>query len=370
MCIQPRVMICPLDWGLGHATRMIPLIYGFLVRDYRVIVAGSGAGWELLRQEFGQKVDYLEFPGKTIAYGKKSLLFALMRQVPSFWRSIGKERFWLKQTLKKVNPQLVISDNRYGLGGCGVYSIFVTHQLHIRLPGLLRVFEKLLNRVAHKYIRTFDECWVPDLASYPGLSGELSHNARVRGQKFVGPLSRFNVEADFPDSSWSQQLPQNFLLVILSGPEPQRTLLENLLTNALTDHTVVWFRGVPGSATPETRGSHVFFNHGSRDLMAWCLTHCQMVVCRSGYSTLMDLSVFGKKAVLIPTPGQTEQEYLGKLMQKSGYAFCLPQHQIQNIATAIQEAQKLEGIPMLHPMLNKAIDAVDQKIRRNISPHQ
>lgn len=343
---KPVVLFCPLNWGLGHASRIVPLVNHCIDHNFGVVVAASGDALVFLQHELGARVEYLEFPGVKITYSSgRFLLPKLLAQVPSFLFSIYKEYQWMKKTVSVLSPSVIISDNRYGARSSKVHSVIITHQLQIQFR--VRWLKNLVNKVNHFLLNRFHECWVPDFSEEPGLAGALSHNKIKIPVHYLGPLSRFNRKQVYSGDRFAESLPKEFILVLLSGPEPQRTLLEDLLKKQLEGQTVVWFRGIPPHVNLSMVGNHYWFNHGSIPLMGYCIEKAEVVICRSGYSTLMDLAVFGPKAVVIPTPGQTEQEYLGKLLEINNAAINLSQHRIDQLSDSIEKAKMTKGIPCL-----------------------
>ena len=340
-----KVLVCPLNWGLGHATRCIPVIRAFLERNCTVTVAASGASLELLRQEFGNRVVYEEFPGKQIRYSRgRFMILKLTLQLPAFLISMVKEHLWISRKVKLIQPQIVISDNRYGARSKHVLSVFISHQVFVQMPPKLKPFQNFANYINHIFLKAFDHCWAPDMENPPGLSGALTHHKPVPFIDFIGPLSRFRDVENYNRHGQADELPENFILVILSGPEPQRTILEEKLQRELKEETVVWFRALPGNTALQRSGNHFLFNHGSTALMGYCIQKARMVISRSGYTTVMDLEVFGKKAVLIPTPGQTEQEYLAQLLDKEQMAAFIKQKNTSQLQESMKKAESYRGI--------------------------
>ncbi len=343
---QKTILVCPLDWGLGHATRVVPVITEFLSYKCDVYVAAWGKPLSFLQMQFGSSVQFFGFPGKTITYPKRKAFFVqFFLQLPSFLLSIWREHQKLKTIVKTIKPDLIISDNRYGVWHKNVTSVFITHQLFIQLPRELRFLSPLANKINHWFISRFSCCWVPDFENDNGLSGVLSHG-KYSGQRiFIGPLSRFEKKAITKLPVLAHLLPARFLLVILSGPEPQRTLLENHLKIVLQGHPVVFFRGLPGNNNMQKTGTYTWFDHAPDELMAYCIEKSDLVICRSGYSSIMDLRIFGKKALFIPTPGQTEQEYLAHLLEKKKQTSCLLQENIEELDKALSRARNFKGLP-------------------------
>jgi glycosyl transferase family 28 len=315
---KSRILVAPLDWGLGHATRCIPIIKEFLANDCDVWLAGEGSQEILLRSEFPD-LPFLPLAGYKIKYAKTSagLLFKLILQTPGIISSIMAEHRWLNQAIKSHQFNAIISDNRFGLYHPRVPSIFITHQLTIKSP-LGKWNERILQKWNYRYINRFAECWVPDLAGENNLAGDLSHptiKPRVE-VKYIDPLSRFEKR--------KQREIKDQLLFILSGPEPQRTILENKIINEISHYpgTAAIIRGLPlsQSVIPST-GMIKFYNNLSTEELNEELEKADWVISRSGYSTIMDLAKLQKKSILIPTPGQTEQEYLAESLYQKEAAY-------------------------------------------------
>ena len=331
-----KLLIAPLDWGLGHATRCVPVISDLLNNDCEVWLAGEGAQEKLLREEF-PSLSFLPLKGYRIKYAKNGLTSKILLQIPSILRTIKEENKWLKEQVSKFGFEAVISDNRYGLYHEKVFSVFITHQLHIR-SFLGKWSEGMLQKWNYKFINRFHECWVPDEKGENNLAGALSHPAKLPSipTKYIGPLSRFekkNIDEI-----------KNHLLIILSGPEPQRTILENKIVDQIVNYpaTATIVRGLPGEKDiiPSTNTIH-FYNHlSSEDLNSEAMK-AEFIISRSGYSTVMDIAALQKKSILIPTPGQTEQEYLADHLMKKKFSFCVKQNNF-SLSENIQEAKRFE----------------------------
>jgi len=344
-----QILISPLHWGLGHAARIVPLVHELLGAGCHVTITAWGMQLKFLRDEFGKKVFFAEFPVRNIVYGKgRSVMAALLWQVPFLIVQYFRERSFVRNYIKLNSTDLIISDNRYGFFHQKVRSVIISHQLNLKLPQSIKWMEGFINGIHRILIRRFDACLVPDTHQYPGLSGSLGHGTEIPWVIYTGLLSRFSRYADdFPDKPIAE-LPEKFILVLLSGPEPQRTLLENSLLHELQHHVCIVFRGNPGKDGFQRTGNHWIFNHGNTPLMAWCIWKSELIIARSGYSTLMDLAVFGKKALLVPTPGQTEQEYLAGLYVENSWCISIRQHQLCAISEAIEKTLNLKGIPKTH----------------------
>lgn len=345
-----HVLLSPLNWGLGHASRMIPLIECLLDLGCKITIAACGGPLQMLQDEFSRRVDFIDFPVANIRYsGGKSQTLKLAGQIPFLLLNHWRERRFAPRVASAITVDMIISDNRYGFKSSFTYSVFVTHQLWVKLPQSISWMEKSVNSLLHKKIRGFDSCLVPDNPSAPGLSGELSHATTLDLVKYIGPVSRFQKFSSSQNKKPFAELFNNFILVLLSGPEPQRIILEKLLEKELEGVDCIWFKGIPGKKQPTKRGTHWVFDHADSHIMAWAIENSRLVVSRSGYSTVMDLSVYGKKCVFIPTPGQTEQEYLAQHLQSQGYVTFLAQEQIPNLKKAILQAEKQQGLPKMQP---------------------
>ncbi len=309
-----RILIAPLDWGLGHATRCIPIIGELQELGCEVVLAADGKVAKLLALEFpGMEIRYLQ--GYHVRYGKKGLLLSLFLQLPRIFRNIKKENKWLKELLQKERFHFVISDNRPGLYSNKTNCIYITHQLVIQ-SGKGKWMNNFLQKLHHRYIKKFNSVWIPDLDTERNLAGELSHPLKqLTTPVYIGLLSRLSV-IDTPVTNYN-------LLVLLSGPEPQRTLLEQIIINQLSSFNgkVLIVRGLPGAASQITSLNKdvTIHNHLTATQLQHAIQESELILCRSGYTTLMDLIKLKKRAVLIPTPGQPEQEYLAAYMQERGY---------------------------------------------------
>ena len=324
---KPRILVAPLDWGLGHATRCIPIIRELLAQGCDVWLAGEGAQAILLKAEFPE-LPFLELPGYKIHYAKtaKGLIWKMIQQGPKMRRAILYEHLWLKKMVAHYHIDAVISDNRYGLYHSDVPCIFITHQLTIK-SSAGKWTEKILQKRNYKYINRFTVCWVPDIEEENNLAGELSHPfiKPVIPVHYIGLLSRFEKKEPFDKLRMQKK---KHLLIILSGPEPQRSILEEKIISGIShyDNTATIVRGLPGSASliPSTNMIK-FYNHLPAAELNIEMQEAEYVISRSGYSTVMDLMALQKKSILIPTPGQTEQEYLSKYLMEKGIAISISQ---------------------------------------------
>jgi uncharacterized protein (TIGR00661 family) len=329
---QKKILVAPLDWGLGHATRCIPIINELLHSGFEVIIASEGAISVLLKEEF-PNLTFLHLRGYKISYAKTktALIVKMFLQIPKILRSISHEHQWLKEVIVQHEIDAVISDNRYGLYHSRIYSIFITHQLRIQTP----FFGNLMQYLNYRFINHFCQCWIPDVERAPGAAGLLSHpySRPTTPVKYIGLLSRLKpliLEEEIQ------------LLVILSGPEPQRTLFEKKILTALNQKPLTAFivRGLPSHPQSQTNQANVtLVNHLPSAELEKLIARSRYILARSGYSTIMDLVRMRKKLILVPTPGQTEQEYLAKHLMQNRYALCIPQQQF-HLESALRLADK------------------------------
>ncbi len=322
-----KLLVAPLDWGLGHATRCVPIISDLLDNDCKVWLAGEGAQEKILREEF-PSLPFLPLKGYRIKYSRTALTAKIFLQIPSVLRTIKEENNWLKEQVNEYGFDAVIADNRYGLYHEKIFSVFITHQLRIKSP-FGKWSEDLLQTWNYKLINHFNECWIPDQEGENNLAGELSHPKKFPSipLKYIGSLTRFVRKDSFGEKGNVQEV-KDHLLIILSGPEPQRTVLENKIIDQIVSYagTATIVRGLPGEKNiiPATNSIR-FYNHLSAKELNVEILKAEYVISRSGYSTVMDIAFLEKKSILIPTPGQTEQEYLADHLMKKQCAFCVDQ---------------------------------------------
>ena len=299
-------MLAPLDWGLGHAARCVSLIRQLQKQQNSLVIACTSEQQQFLEQEISG-VEFIALFGYNMRYTKiLPLWFKILMQLPKLFVVVRKENKWLKKYLKKNKTDVVISDNRFGFYNESVESIFITHQLNVQAP----FFEKLINRINSSFIKKYNACWVPDYAEEEKrLSGGLTNKNGTKNIVFIGPLSRFEKK--------EVQQKKHDILILLSGPEPQRTLLEEKLISTFvnTNYKIALVRGCFNERMQKLPLNFYTINMASSKQLQVLFNVSAKIICRSGYSTLMDLDALGLKALLIPTPGQSEQEYLANYWQ-------------------------------------------------------
>jgi len=327
---QKRILIAPLDWGLGHTTRCVPLISWLRENDCTPVFAGNSWQRSFIEETFAG-IETIHLDGYNVRYSRHrfSFLPALFMQLPRLVKTTKAEQDWLNSKLPQLRIDGIISDNRYGLFHRRVPSVFMTHQLQVK-TGLGKTADRIVRNMHYHFIRRFGDCWVPDSGAVHNLSGTLGHPSKLPPRtRYLGLLSQFaGATADTG----------KHVLVLLSGPEPQRSILSSLLWKVFIeyDSPVVFVEGSTDAPTPPFIPGQVSYHKRlTKTQLLPLLQDASIVYCRSGYSTLMDLVALGKKAVIIPTPGQTEQEYLAEHLHRQGFFFHLPQHAISK--TALQQ---------------------------------
>ncbi|WP_299225501.1 glycosyltransferase [uncultured Psychroserpens sp.] len=312
MILKKRILVAPLNWGLGHATRCIPLINALLINDFQPVIASDGIALALLQKEFPH-LESIELPSYQVKYAKKGQFFKLkmLQNSPKFIKAINAEKKATSAIIKTYHINGIISDNRLGVYSKHIPSVFITHQLKV-LSGNTTW---LSTKMHQKIIKRFDECWVPDNIGEDNLSGDLGHIDVFGIQiKYIGPLSRF--EKKECDSKYD-------LMILLSGPEPQRSILEKLLFEELKlyEGRVLFVRGVIEDVSKKIKKGPIdVYNFMASEALEKALNESKLVLSRSGYTTIMDLAKLHKRAFFIPTPGQFEQEYLAERLSNIGFA--------------------------------------------------
>ncbi len=312
---QKRILVAPLNWGLGHTTRCLPIIKALENHNFEPILASDGASLELLKKEFPH-LQHIELPSYNISYSFSRATFKikLIALTPQIFKAIREERKVTQKLLHSLKLDGIISDNRLGVQHKKIPSVYITHQLNV-FSGSTTWLSSRLHRFL---IKKFKQCWIPDFNSSKNLSGRLGHLKKRRSKlKYIGPLSRLKNKASIRKYD---------ILAVLSGPEPQRTIFEKKLITELSSSKkqVLFIKGIIEPQQKTWQENNItFYNYMDSFQLENAFNESGIVVCRSGYSTIMDLVKLNKKAYFIPTPGQYEQEYLAKRLKHYGYVpFC------------------------------------------------
>ena len=358
-----RVLVAPLDWGLGHATRCIPIIKALQELGKTVLLAGDGPSAQLLQTEF-PSLTLLPLRGYHISYAKTGwgLPWQMLAQAPAIFQTIKDEHAWLDAMIEEQQIDLVISDNRYGLYSKKIPCVLITHQLIIKMP--FAWLERHVQKIHYTLINRFHTCWVPDTKGTLNLGGDLSHPMKMPAipVKWIGLLSRFAPSKSSQTEVQTINEPSTPFAFkycfLLSGPEPQRTLLENIILKNIEGlkEPMVLVRGLPSNQNSTNSSNNTassplpaslpqqltVYPHLPAAALAPLILSSEWIICRSGYSTLMDLAALHKNAILIPTPGQTEQAYLAQQLAAQSMATMVAQAKF-SLSESIAQAKKLSA---------------------------
>lgn len=321
------VIVAPLNWGLGHAARCIPIIYKLLSACKEVIIASDGDALTILQREFPHLQSF-DLPAYNIRYKYEHIVINMMTQLPNIWKAVREEEKVAQLISSQTGATVILSDNRLGFRCNGLKNIYLTHQINILHQN------KIVSSVAsqcHKYfINKFDLYWVPDFNDNRSLAPEMSNNTSLGFPVYIGPITRIHKE-DIPT--------KNDILVILSGPEPQRSYLEEQLwveLGTLTHLRILFIRGTNDMGPSNMNYPHIESkNIVDSHYIQTALNSSKILISRSGYSTIMDIHTLDIKAIFIPTPGQTEQEYLAQIHGQSPKYISITQKEVPNILDAI-----------------------------------
>lgn len=319
-----------MDWGLGHATRMIPLVEFLLAQNNTIVFGGNGNSLKRLSEQFPE-IECEFIPGYNVKYKRKNMAIDMLLQLPKISWGLLKERTATKRLQKIHNFDLIISDNRYGVYNKKATSVFVTHQTQIKAPA----FQNLINWFNHRAIKRFNECWIPDFENSPSVGDSLSHYP-INGinSRYLGPLSRF-WKTEKKDTT------HHDILIMISGPEPNRSKFEaEILSKIISFNSNI---GIISNHLAKTQfqknGLTVYSNVEDAEFYS-LISNANTFISRPGYSTVMDLLYIPTKVVFIPTKGQTEQEFLSESLKKKGWINSI--HPITK--SSIQEAKLFSPI--------------------------
>ena len=331
MSTVKHILVCPLNWGLGHAVRCLPIIQTLLNQGQKVSIASDGAALELLKGEF-PKLSFFDLPPYNIHYKTSNMFVNIAPQVPKLLQAIRLEKKILHQLIQQNQFDAIISDNRYGIYTTALPSVFVTHQLNIAVPN--RWVAAWVRRRNRAYISRYDECWVPDFANEPSLAGALSHSPVFDNVHYIGPLSTMQ---------YNNTEKQYDIIAVLSGLEPQRSYFEKMLlaqAQKMPDIKMLLVAGQTGEMQKRQIGKNIDWqSYMNRKELNQAILASKVYVGRSGYSSLMDIvQLKHRKVILVPTPGQTEQEYLADRFAAL-QGFVVQQQKDFNLKNALEALQ-------------------------------
>jgi uncharacterized protein (TIGR00661 family) len=360
-------MVAVLNWGLGHATRSVAIIRKLMDAGATVLLAGDGSPLQYLKEAF-PNLEAHDLPAYNIRYPSGlSGAWKTVFQAPAIIQAIKEERKQVAQMAQTLQLDAIISDNRYGAHTEYAVSIFMCHQLRVLPPKGFRWGTSLIFRWHSSFFSKFDQVWVPDFPGEENLSGILSHGLETGlPTHFIGPQSRFEHRESNDEGQ------EQWILALLSGPEPQRTIFESIVKEQLlhSGKRAVLVRGVVENSVPQEIDNVKIISYVQQDALTDLINKAEWIVCRPGYSTLMDLSKFGKKVILIPTPGQTEQEYLAEMLTNKGQAIQQRQKHF-NLKEAMRQLGSIKPLPHLENkdgLLEKALVELTESI--NMHSHR
>lgn len=308
-----RILISPLDWGLGHTTRILPIIGILLNKGHRVTVACNERQEALIKKDY-PRIKFVRLEGYDVEYSlNSSMAWNMIKQSPKITRNIKRENKWLQEFIDENPQDFIISDNRFGFYHPRVENVYITHQINIQGPAIIK---PILFGLHKSYIDNFHHCWIPD-TSDSLLAGNLS-KTNIERFKYIGPISRFKEAAK------NENIKYKFL-GIASGPEPQKSAFTKLLEEKFleTNEPCAIIGGEPLHKDSNQKRNVTYFPHLATADFYDVVSQSEVIISRSGYSTIMDFSILQKPIFFVPTPGQTEQEYLAKFhYENSGIGYC------------------------------------------------
>lgn len=323
MLEDKKVFISPLDWGLGHTTRCIPIIKTLQALGLKIWIGANKVQRKLLEQELSN-VTYIPFKGYNISYpSSKNMVFKMGIQIPKILNRIHSEKKELDRLIDKYGFDLVIADNRFGLYANKIPSIYISHQINIQAPFGV---DRILYNFHKKYIDKFTQCWIPDNEEFnESLGGKLSHGGLKENYHYIGLLSRFDAPALETNLEYKY-------LAIISGPEPQRSIFEEKIIDLFENkkEKCAILGGKPLEEKSKSIKNIDYYSHLETNKMIELISLSENIICRPGYSSIMDLSILQKPVLFVPTPGQTEQEYLAQFYFINYDIQSIQQHRITN----------------------------------------
>ncbi|HEX7493940.1 MAG TPA: glycosyltransferase [Bacteroidales bacterium] len=362
-----NILICPLEWGLGHATRMIPLARKLREMNNNVIIGSGEEHLALFRKEL-PGLSYISFPGFKPAYSRfLPQYLSLVFKIPLLLYHIATEHRRLKKILLEHSVDIIISDNRFGLWNKKVTSVYITHMPLVPFPRSFKFLEPIGVLLHSQIIKKYSLCFIPDLPGEVNLSGRLSHYIKLPvNARYIGILSRFT---DSDKNKIDNNIKFKHNTVILSGPEPQREILKQKLIALFKNKELktVMFEGKPGYEREISGyGNIAFYNHLPSIQMREMIESSDLIITRSGYTTLMELVSLNLTALIIPTPGQTEQEYLAEYLSEKGWFSTIPQNEIKDgiIIAPVKAVSHDEINRQSSILLTKALEELLEKYHK------
>lgn len=301
------ILISPLDWGFGHTTRCVSIIRDLLINQNKIIFAGNNRQIEFIKKEFpGIKTELIEGYNVSLS-SEKSTYSQIGAQSLKILNAIKRENKWVNKYITTHSVDLILSDNRYGFRHPEIESIFISHQLNLELPS----FQKVVNKKLIRYVNKFDSCWIPDDQKL-NLSGTLSNSKQLEiPNHFIGLLSRFQTV---------ETANKYDFLFIISGPNPEHGIfLREVETIIKESDKRIAIVSTVKSENPNSNTN--YFHLPSSMELNQLINESSCVISKAGYTTIMEMVFLNKRAILIPTKGQYEQEYIAKHIKHADLEF-------------------------------------------------
>lgn len=349
-----NILFTILNWGLGHAVRCITLIDYLSEKGHSIQIASDGIVLDFLKKEYPNMI-FHKLPPYDIKYKYKFMPLNIIEKGPRLINTLFNEHKAVNRIVKDYQIDLIINDNRLTCYSKKTPSVFITHQLTVPVPN--QILRKFTNFGHHYFMNRHDYCWIPDFEMSNNLAGRISYSTRKSPPKqYLGPLTTIKLD------SGKEDLP---MLVVLSGPEPQRSILEEKVIKqaADIDQRIVLVRGSnkPRAFKSDNKNLQIL-DLVDRKELGPLLQRAQRIICRSGYTSLMDFYLNPKALYLIPTPGQWEQEYLAEhWFSKMGVPFCAQKN------FKLKEAYESAKMPQTNdskPIFAKEVDKLLAKIQQ------
>ena len=335
-----EIIYAVCSWGLGHSTRSLPIIRKLIDENNKITIISNGRSLELLKKELGEKAQYIDIPDYPLLLSENAKQFMAKSVIywPIFIKRIESGLVKLSQILKKKKYNLIISDARYDMYSKKIPSLFISHQMRIMNPLRIKIFESGSELFNLFFFKRFSAVIIPDYKEN-NLSGDLSHSLKKIDESrlhYIGALSDFKKRNMKKDIDY---------LISISGPEPQRTMLEKKLSEQASDlkGNIVITLGKTEVNSRIKTDNITTYSFLSKEKREELLNKSKIVISRSGYSTIMDLAIINTKALLIPTPGQVEQEYLSQYHRQLGTFYSVTQYDV-NLKEDIIQVKRTTGI--------------------------
>lgn len=334
------------DWGLGHATRDLILLRALVSAGHRITIVSNGRALQMLRQELKGRCNFIPLKDLPKPLSRKALWFHIKMSLalPLVFHTYRRERQLVQRLRRTRNIDRIVSDTRYGLCCTEIPSFHLLHSLRQIVPGRPRSLERMVESGQRHLLRKGLRIIIPDQL-HNGLAGDLCHRVDCDwGDRlaYIGILSSLTPTPSETDID---------VFISISGAEPQRSIFERLVLAQMGDLNgrVVVALGRPEAATMVSRNGRItIYGYLNRAKQQEMMNRARLVVSRSGYTTLMELAELGKKALLIPTVGQSEQEYLAEYHEGRGHLHAVRQSEVR-LAHDAAEALTYSGLPPMQP---------------------